>query len=54
MLQRIELLVDLGVDLVVAVADADGDDAAEEIQILLPSASQTYWSLARATTSGSL
>ena len=27
--------VDLGVDLVVAVADADGHDAAEEIQILV-------------------
>ena len=34
-LQRVELLVDLGVDLVVAVADADGDDAAEEIEVLI-------------------
>ena len=34
-LQGIELLVDLGIDLVVAVADAHGDDAAEEIQVLI-------------------
>ena len=34
-LQRVDLLVDLGVDLVVAVADADGDDAAEEIEVLV-------------------
>src|ERR1017187_7128077 len=34
-LQRVHLAVDLGVDLLVAVAHADGDDAAQEIQVLL-------------------
>ena len=34
-LQRIELLMHLGIHLIVAVADADGDDSAEEIQVLV-------------------
>ncbi len=34
-LQLVDLRVNLGVHLVVAMADADGDDAAEEIQILV-------------------
>src|SRR6185503_2729924 len=35
MLKRIELLVNLGVDGLIAVSDADGDDAAEEIEVLV-------------------
>ena len=34
-LERVELLVDFGVHLLVAVADAHGDDAAEEVEILV-------------------
>jgi hypothetical protein len=34
-LQRIDLFVDLGIHLIVAMADAHGDDAAEEIEVLV-------------------
>jgi len=34
-LQRVHLAVDLGVDFLIAVAHADGDDAAQEIQVLI-------------------
>ena len=40
-LQFVDLLMHLFIHLVIAMADADGDDAAEEIKILLPSISQT-------------
>ncbi len=35
MLQRVDLTMDCSVHLIVAVADADGDDAAEEIEVLV-------------------